>query len=203
MLRDIYFKIPRKIRIFIFSLLIILIFYFIGRFLLIKTKNIPGEFLTARQEASVVAQKIVSASSDSAERIKEISVLSNQEKYTDALNLIIEELDKNREIREEAITLSSYLETMTRATPKIYPDSSARTALEAVSVETTLISRLITYNDYLNQLLEVLREKLLGKGNSHEKITELVDKINNEAKSINDLNQKFNGLINGFDNNKN
>lgn len=199
MISKLYSNIPRKIKLFLFFLLIILVFYFIGRFIFVRTNNIPSDFLKARQEASVISQIIVNLSSDSAKRIEEISILDSQAQYTEALNLIVSEMNKNREIRQKAIELSSSLETMAKNASDIYPDSSASVALEAIGIETTIISRLINYNDYLNQLLEVLQLKLLGKNNLHKKINELIGRVNEEAKEINKLNEKFNDLMAQFD----
>ncbi|MEK7149583.1 MAG: hypothetical protein AAB757_01245 [Patescibacteria group bacterium] len=202
MIGNLYFGISKKVRIFIIFLLIILVFYFIGRFIFIRLNKVPLEFFKARQEASLIAHGIVKLSTDSAERVGQISNLNDKQNYTEALNLVTREMEKNREIRQKAIELSANLEIMARSTAKIYPDSSARVALEAVSIETTLISQLVDYSDYLNQLLEILRAKLLGQSNSHDKINELIKKINAEAKTVNELNQKFNDLMNQFDNNK-
>ncbi len=199
MIKKFYFGIPKKIRLFIIFLLIILSVYFIGRFIFAETHGIPPEFLKARQEASVVAQVIVGLSSDSAKKIEDISTLTNQGNYTEALNLVVAEMDRNREIRQKALTLSSNLETMASNSAKIYPDSSARTAIEAITVETTIISKLVDYNDYLNQLLEILKAKLLGQQNAMWEVPDLVNKINGEAKEVNDLNQKFNDLMAKFD----
>ena len=107
-------------------------------------------------------------------------------------------MERNRQAREKAIELSIQLETMANNLSQISPASASQTALRAISSETTLISRLITYNDYLNQLLEVLREKFLGNGNG-DKVAELVEKINEEAKAINELNEKFNESMEMFD----
>lgn len=200
MISNLYFGIPKKIRIFVIFLLIMFTIYFIGQFLFAKIRTIPQDFLKARQEASLVAQVIVKLSEESAVEIEKISDLSKAGDYTAALNLVVKEMEHNRDIRQKAMSLSSNLEAMTRASLGIHPDSSARLALEAVSVETTLISRLINYSDYLNQLLEILRAKLLGKSDSQEKINELISKINTEAKAVNELNKKFNDLISNFDN---
>ncbi|MDI6717862.1 MAG: hypothetical protein QMD86_02380 [Patescibacteria group bacterium] len=192
-------RIPRKIRIFLVFLLIILTAVFIGRFFFVKLNGVPSDFLKARQEASLIAQNIVEISADSSHKINTISSLSAEGKDEKALNLVIQEIEKNRQIREEAIELSSKLETMTKNSASISPVSSARIALEAVSIETTLISKLITYNEYLNQLLENLRAKLVGQNISQKTIQSLVSKINNEAQYINDLNVKFNQLMEEFD----
>jgi len=181
-------------------LLIVFAAYFIIRVFLGEPKNIPREFLEARRQASVIAQEIVSLSNETENNLNEISRLSQEKKYADAVNLVVQEIEKNREAREKAIGLSVQLEKMTQNISQINPKSASQSALEAVSSEVALISRLINYNDYLVQLLEVLRAKFLGQEkNSDEKIQELLEKINNEARAINDLDQKFNKIMNGFD----
>jgi len=152
----------------------------------------------ARQEASVIASEIVSLSNESTNNLNEIAQLDKEKKYTEALLLVSRELERNRQAREKAIKLSVHLETMAKNLNQISPASASQLALQAISSETGLISRLITYNDYLTQLLEVLREKFLGK-NIGNKIPELIAKINDEAQAINDLNQKFNEIMKEFD----
>lgn len=198
MISGLYFKVPRKIRFLILFVVIILIAYFILRFLALEPKKVPDDFLKARQQASLIAQEIVALSNASSEGLTEISRLDQERKYTEALVLISQELERNREAREKAIKLSVQLETMAKNVAQISPASASQLALQAISSETALISRLITYNDYLTQLLEVLREKFLGKSDG-DKVSELIAKINDEARAINDLNQKFNDIMKEFD----
>ncbi len=200
MMRELYFKVPRKVRLFVFLLVLVFLAYFVGRFLLAKTKTVPGEFMQARQQASLVAKDIVSMSKDSTQHINEISALNKEQKYSDALTLVREEIDRNREIRDKAITLSSYLQTMTINVSAIKPKVSAEAALDAVSTEVTLIGHLLTYNDYLNQLLEITRGKITGDPEATEQnVSDLVKKINDESIVVNVLNEKFNEKMNVFD----
>lgn len=198
MIANFYLRIPKRVRLLVLFLLIVLVAYFIVRFLFIETRNIPPDFLRARQEASLIAQDIVNLSGETATRLDEISQLDQGQKYTEALILISQELERNREAREKAIGLSQRLEAMAKNLAQIKPASAGQTALQAVSSETALISRLITYNDYLNQILEVLQAKFLGRGDG-DKIPELIGKANDEARAINDLNQKFNDVMKDFD----
>ena len=200
MITSLYFKIPRRLRILVLFLLIVFAAYFITRVFLGESKEVPREFLEARQQASVIAQEIIRMSDETANRLNEVSNLSQERKYTEAVNLIVQEIERNRQAREKAIRLSAQLEKMTQSISGITPKSASQSALEAVSSEVALISRLISYNDYMIQLLEVLRAKFLGQEkNSDGKIQELIEKINNEARAINDLDQKFNRIMSGFD----
>jgi hypothetical protein len=198
MISAFYSKIPRRVKLIILFLIIILIAYFVLRFVGTETRNVPPDFLNARQQASAIALEIVTISNNSSTDFNTIAQLDSQGKYTDALNLVSQELQRNAEARTKAIDLSNQLTTMAKNLNKISPASASQTALEAISSETALISRLIDYNDYLTQLLQVLQDKFLGKVNG-DNIPELISKINGEAKTINDLNQQFNDIMAQFD----
>lgn len=199
-MRELYFKVPRKVRLFVFLLVLVFLAYFVGRFLLAKTKTVPEEFMQARQQASLVARDIVGMSQDSAKHIADISALNSEAKYPEALALVKEEIARNREIRDKAIALSTHLQAMTMNVSSIKPKASAETALEAVSTEVTLIGHLLTYNDYLNQLLEITRGRITGSADSSSQdVADLVKKINDESIVVNVLNDKFNEKMEVFD----
>ncbi len=200
MIANFYFKPSRRIRILILFIIIILLAYFILRFLAVEPRNIPKEFLGARQEASLIAQDIVAISNQSTDNLAKIAAFDQERKYTEALLSVSQELDRNQQAREKAVKLSVQLEMMAKNLAQISPASAGQIALQAVSSETALISRLITYNDYLAQLLGVLQGKFLGKSDG-DKIPELISKINEEAQAINELDQKFNNLMKEFDSN--
>lgn len=199
-MRELYLKVPRKVRLFVVLLVMMFLAYFVGRFLLAQTKTVPGDFMEARQSASLVAQDIVGMSKESTKRINDISALNQDGKYGEALELVKQEIERNRQIRDKAITLSGYLQTMTVNVSAIEPKVSAQTALEAVSTEVTLIGHLLTYNDYLNQLLIAIKGRIMGDGDvSAETIADLVKKINDESIVVNVMNEKFNDQMSKFD----
>lgn len=196
MLKEAFLKMSNKTKLFIAILLLVLFAIFVGVYLFVDTAKIPKDFIAARDGAALMAKDIVAIYDESSKNIAEISRLSDESKYEEALNLIAQELNRNREARQKAVALSANLEIMIKNTSQIYPEELARKALEAASVETTLISRLISYNEYLNQLLEILRAKLLGQDrDSQQKIIELIAKINDEVRAVNDANFRFNSLM--------
>lgn len=197
---ELYFRVPRKIRLFVIFLIMVFFAYFVGRFLLAKTKTVPDGFMQARQEASLIAQDIVGMSKESAKHIGDISALNSDKKYAEALDLVTKELERNRQIRDKAIALSGHLQTMTLGVSSIEPKTSAETALEAVSMEVTLIGHLLTYNDYLNQLLVIIKGKITGDPEAvGADVSELVRNINDESIVVNVLNDKFNERMSKFD----
>ena len=200
MIKNFYHRIPRRVKIFIIFALIVLAVYFSIYFLTPTAKNVPSEFLGARQESSLIAKNIIFISNRTSDNLNKIAVLDQEKKYGEALDLVTEEIKQNRRARDEAIKLAGQLETMAKNISTIVPVSAGQTALQAVSSETALISRLITYNDYLVQLLEILQQKFSGfDKNTNGKIAELLAKINEEAKAINELDNSFNQLMGEFD----
>ena len=72
-------------------------------------------------------------------------------------------------------------------------------AIDEVNSELTLVSHLITHNDYLFQLLGVLGERFSGDLDSQGKVGPLIQKVNLEITAINDLNKKFTDIMIQFD----
>jgi len=189
----------KKLKAFFIFLAIILACYFLIKFFPTEALKVPSEFKEAKYQASSLAQEIVEFSKDLTNNLEEINRLDSEKKYAEAINLLAQATERNQEVREKAVKLSEALSKMALAVPKISPTSASQIALQAISSETTLISRLITYNDYLNQLLEEFRLKLLGKSVGDHKVQELISKINEEVRAINELNSKFNSLMKRFD----
>lgn len=166
-----------------------------------NVKRVPDDFLQARQNVASIAKEIVVLSDQTAKNIEAISILDRDGKYDEALNLVTREISKNQEARAKAILLSVEAQKMTNAIPDLRPVSLQPIALEALNNKVSLINRLITYNGYLYDLLNILQNKLLGKING-DKIPELIAKINDEARAVSELNEKFNDLMRQFDENR-
>lgn len=192
-------KISKKIRVFAVAVIVVFALFLMGRFLIAKDVIIPLEFQIAHQEAIVVADEIVSLSDISAKKIWEISQLADKGKYGDAINLTKAEIQKNQELREKALQLSADLEIMARASAKISSEAAAREAIEAVSVEMALISQLINYNGYLYEILDILKQRVLGITANYNEINNLIEKANREANFINSTNEKFNEMMRKID----
>lgn len=199
MLRHIFSWMPQKILIFLVALIIILIGVFAASVFSGGKNSVPTDFISARNSSALLAKDIVEINEKLIKDLDQISKASAEERYGDALDMIVKDIEQNRHARQKAVALSANLEIMIKNTDKIYPENLARQALEAIGVETTLISRLITYNDYLYQLLDILRDGLLDKQISQKQVVALAGKINSEARAVNDINNRFNDLMKKFD----
>ncbi len=200
MISNFYFKIPRRLKIFIIFILVILAAYLVARIFFVEIKTVPDDFLKARHEASLIAKDIVEISNEAVINLDKIYEFDKEGNYKEALSLLAIELERNYKAREKAIKLSAQLERMAKVVAEISPVSGSQLAIKAINLEIALINRLVTYNDHFFQLLEILRSKFLGKTkNSSERIFELINKINEEVKMINELDGKSNEIMKKFD----
>ncbi len=162
--------------------------------------NLPPEFSEARIKGAELAQRIVELSNESLGNLETIAAYDRAGKKSEALILISQEVVKNQEAQQEAIKLSSQLERMARTINDIKPTEARVLATEAVSSEVALVSRLLSYNDYLLRLFEALREKFENPSTyTNGKVEQLIVKINEEAQAINTFNQRFTSSLAEFD----
>ncbi len=189
----------RRAKILIIGSLIAIGAYF-GAYLTVSGRFVPSEFSQARLEGARIATEIVGLSNGSLMNLQEIAKYDAAGNTKVALALIGQEFERNRKVREEAIKLASRLETMARYLSQIKPDEAQALATEAVSSEVALVSHLLVYNDTFRELFEVLREKFQDpQSNPNGRVKELIEKVNNEARAINDFDQRFNQSLAEFD----
>jgi DNA repair exonuclease SbcCD ATPase subunit len=164
-------------------------------------KFLPGEFSDARIKGANVAQRIVELSRDTLSLLGKVSKYDEQRNTVEALIAISSAITTTRDSQTEAVRLSSQLAAMAENLPRIQPARARELATEAVTAEVALVSRLIYYNTYLNALFEALRVKFERPGVDYldGQVSDLINKINDEAQAINELNKKFAAKMAEFD----
>jgi hypothetical protein len=174
--------------------------YFLAQGFWLGDENVPEEFIEARVNGAVTARKIVFLAHQSLAGLEQISQFDEKKNYSSALKLVVQELERNGEARQEAVVLSSQLGTMATLLSSIEPSRARTLATEAVGYEVQLVNHLILYHETLNELFELLRGKFEGRiHNSEHKVKKLVTEINESIKMINKLNQNFDSSMNKFD----
>jgi DNA repair ATPase RecN len=191
MLFTYFSNLPRRFRIFGLLFLLTLVAYILWSYFSAQRVIIPREFLEAKGRGAAEAEEIVRLSRETSHQLAHINELDSQGNYVDALNLVVEELNRNRTMRERASALSRELTIMTNAVAQISGTEARSNALQAVNYAVALMAKLVTYNEYLNQLLETLRRKFEGIPTSSPTVGELIAKINEEVSGINALNTHF------------
>ncbi len=164
-----------------------------------SNNQVPSSFHEARLDASESSQNIVGTIEETKGAIDTIQQLEREGKGVEALELVIKQLEKNRQTREEATKLALGLEEMAKQVPNISPREAAETALVAISRGTALISMLISYHNDLNELLMLVRDKIeRGIGDYYE-INMFIEQLNEQKEQINTLNKEFNDQMELFD----
>ncbi len=167
------------------------------RYVVFPAKFLPGEFTDARQKGSQVAGRIIELSRDNLALLNEVARYDRANDHPEALIAISNAIIQNRENQVEAIRLSEQLTAMAEQAPRIRPARGREIATEAVAAEVALVSRLIYYNSYLSQLFETLKVKFEKPWVAYldGQVNDLINKINDEAQAINELNKKFLALM--------
>ncbi|HPW34705.1 MAG TPA: hypothetical protein PK367_03045 [Candidatus Paceibacterota bacterium] len=164
--------------------------------------NVPSEFTNARALASVHAQEVVGLLEETSNNLSKIKELENSYQWKEALNVTYKEINKYNVLRDKALDLTSQLEIMAKSVPDISPRQARELALVAISSEVTLVTTLNNYiNGDLSVLLELLRQRLLGRGSDYNSLNKIVDNMNAKKESINNLNNQFSQLMGEFDKN--
>ncbi|MDO8466571.1 MAG: hypothetical protein Q7S83_00320 [bacterium] len=163
------------------------------RYVVFPAKFLPGEFSEARIKGSNVAQKIVEISRANLALLDTVAKYDRASDHTEALIAISAAIIQNQDNQVEAIRLSEQLTTMAEQMQRIRPLRAKEIATEAVASEVALVSRLIYYNSYLAQLFETLKVKFEKPWVVYldGQVNDLINKINDEAQAINELNKKF------------
>lgn len=164
---------------------------------------VPQDFTDARGRGAIIAEEIVASSETSIANLENIRQADERGNYTDGLNLVSKEIQDNEAAFVKAYDLSTQLGVMTNNLNSVKPENAARIGLEAVLNESQIVQRLINYNADVRQLLDVLLSRFSNSGsvpNAKEKVKELISSMNDEAKAINDLNNKYKDLMSQFDN---
>jgi len=164
--------------------------------------QIPSSFTDSRQSAAGYASVIVGDLSSVSGDIAQLQNLYRAHGSSSAaLDIIVAATAKHQDARDKSILLAADLEKMARAIPDIRPESAGQIALVAISSETALIGKLISqYNESLGILLISLRNHFSGtQYQDSAQLNAMVDSINSETESINQLNDQFVQLMQKFD----
>lgn len=169
-------------------------------FLLVEKTFVPQNFTDARMSTAKSADELMVILGASQENLARISEFHQSNDYKNALDLVSKELVNRKESYAKAQQLTTELNNMSNTANGITPVKARNLALEAVKLEISLMSGLITYNESFNSLLENLRLKFekIVTDNSLE-IQRQIELMNSAGKEINNLNEQFTQKMSEFD----
>jgi hypothetical protein len=161
---------------------------------------IPPAFIEGRTAGAEAAVAVTTMINDSLKTLGDVAAYESRGDLASAVYLIRIETGKAEERQKQASALASAMEKMAKAIPEIKPASAQQIGLEAVSSQVATVSRLVTYNEYLTNLFNMLNERMRGNPEATKaKVDSLVLKLNEENVAINELNKQFNRSLAQFD----
>ncbi len=161
--------------------------------------GIPQAFTDARLQGAIIAQNIVNLSNQSAQDLARVNEFDQKGNAKEALRLTADLINRSKEIRDDAVSLSTQVETMTRALSEINSLDARQAALESIASRLALISRLINYSGYLGQLLDALRNHFDNNISQGPGVQTIVDQVNAEVNAINNFNAQAGQAMDRFD----
>jgi hypothetical protein len=170
--------------------------YLVGKFS--STEAVPPDFNEARSQGAVISESIVVNSNSLTADLNKIPELEREFKTEEALDLANKLIARSDEVKKQAQQLSDQLEKMTGALSDIKDDQARGLALESITDRLALISRLISYSDYLSQLLGNIRSQIAGLPQTSNNQV-LIDQINAEVTAINNFNRQAAEAMDKFD----
>lgn len=195
-MKDNFFdNMPRRYHYLLALLIILGVPLGIWRLFFYEDRALPQAFIDSRHQSALVAAEIVSMSNDSAKEIDNIKNLEAQRRYIEALDATNNEIGRVAAMRDKGSALLGELTNMTNVLSQVRPDTSRETALRAINYETSIVNHLISYNYGLDQLLRFIAYRLSYGGDNSSGIRDVIDKINLEIKTIEDLNNQFNAAM--------
>jgi hypothetical protein len=189
---------PRRLKLFIVFVVIVVAGYGASR-LFSFSQGIPSEFQDARLRGALIAQNIVDLSNSSSKSIEKISILDKQGKFSEALAITVDATKQSEGIRNQAVALADEIGVMTKALSSIHSFEARQAALESIASRLALLNKLISYSNYLADLLRALEGRFKGVPGSAKQVAVLVNQINAEAQAINTLNGQAGQAMDRFD----
>ncbi len=182
----------------IYIALLITVFYS-TRFFSSSKVSIPEGFNTSRQKSAEIGRNIKALSSNSTNNLRKIAEFDEAGKTSNALGLVSEEILNAQKSHSQAVALSKELEVMAKDLKSITPQSAKIIATEALTSQVTLVGRLLTYNNYLKELFDILKSKFENGTKTNGRVKELVDNINYEIQAINSLSAESSAIFGTLD----
>ncbi|MBI2623279.1 MAG: hypothetical protein HYW65_01760 [Candidatus Liptonbacteria bacterium] len=191
-------RMSRRTKLFLAFVVIVAAGYGASR-LFSFSQGIPSEFQDARLRGALISQNIVNLSNDSRTSIEKISELDKKGKFSEALAITLDATKQSEAIRNQAVALADEIGAMTKALSGIQSFEARQAALESIASRLALLNKLISYSNYLSELLQALEGRFKGVPGSAKQVAVLVNQINAEVQAINTFNGQAGQAMDRFD----
>ncbi len=171
-------------------------------FLLSKLRSSSGgatqAFLNARSQGALISDSIVDLSNQISADLSRVNEYDTHGQTREALDLTLQLRAKVQDVKSEADQLSEQLKNMVADLDKIQDPAARQAALDAITSRMALISRLMSYGQYLDQLIEVLSNHFTGSPD-RQSVQVVISQINAEVTAVNNFNRQAHQAMERFD----
>lgn len=147
----------RKITIWSASILAVILIV-IGVWIL-TAKDVRGDFVNTGEKIQNQIQQISLLTSQSLYQFQAISEKQKEGRLKEALDLVVEEKNRNKEINSLAMGLTEELKVLAKISLDLNDKENRRIAEEAIQYQIEAISHLINYGSGVDILLEEMARK--------------------------------------------
>lgn len=184
---------------YIIPLAVLVIGFYSIRFLSSSKISVPEEFTASRMKSAEIGRNIKALSGNSLNNLRKIAEFDEAGKTSSALGLVSEEVLNAKKSHSQAMELAKELEIMAKDLKLISPQSAKIVATEALTSQVALVGRLLSYNNYLKELFDVLKSKFENGIKTDGRVKELVNSINYEVQAINSLSAESSAIFSTLD----
>ena len=155
----------------------------------LSSADVAPAFEQARMQGAIVSDTIVRLSNEISMDLTKVSELDLAGNPKDALSLTIEVQVKAKEVRVRANDLSEELKKMITSLDSIKSPAGKQAAMEAITNQMAIISRLISYSEYLEQLSQVLSNHFQEISDKRS-VSVIISQVNAEVTAVNSFNKQ-------------
>ncbi len=179
------------------GLLLVLVVGFLVSRLRLSSGGTTQAFLNARSQGALISDSIVDLSNQISKDLARVNEYDTHGQPREALDLTLELRAKVQDVKSEATQLSEQLKDMVAGLDQIKDPEARQAALDAITSRMALISRLMSYGQYLDQLIEALSSHFTG--NPDQNVQFIISQINAEVTAVNNFNRQAHQAMERFD----
>ncbi len=164
----------------------------------LSSADVSGTFREGQMQGAIIADSIVGLSNDISSDLSRVNQLDLAGNPREALNLTTSIRLKVADLRSRANSLSEEVKKMISGLDSISSPEAKQAALEAITNRMAIISRLISYSEYLDQLSDVLTHHFRGTPDNRQ-VPTIIAQVNAEVTAINNFNRQATEAMGRFD----
>ena len=179
-------------------LIAVLVMGFLVSYFRLFSAEVAPAFRDARNQGALISDSIVGLSNDISTDLAKVNEYDKNGQSREALDLTTVLHLRVQQVKQQANELSEQLKSMITGLDSIQSQDAKQAAMEAITDRMALISRLLSYGQYLDQLTDVLSNHFAGVPDKAS-VQIIISQINAEVTAVNSFNKQAVQAMQRFD----